>query len=296
MNNFKKYLPSKKFVTTIIAIIILIGVFFLIKGAISLLKNRKSVDSKGNVVPMTVGTIIQKDSNNNGIADWEEYLWGLDPNKNGEANKQLIIAKKKELQQNNPTQPEDDAKTITQNDMLSRQFFATIMSLQQTGNLDDQAMASISESIGQEIKTTPILDVYTNNMLIIKKDSSTANAAYFNAFSNLVNKYENKDIGSELTIISQGIVNQDPQALYAAKTVATAYRDFSKDLIKIPVPSSAASTHLSLANNYEKTAQSIEGLTQVLTDPIIGMRSMLNYKKYSDALVTDIEKLSEILQ
>ncbi len=296
MNNFKKYLPSKKFVATIISILILLGVFFLIKGAISLLQNRKSVDSKGNVVPVTVGTIIQKDSNNNGIADWEEYLWGLNPNKNGEANKQLILAKKKELQQNSLIPAEDDSKTITQNDMLSRQFFATIMSLQQTGNLNDEAVSSISESIGQEIKTIPIPDVYTKEMLTIKKDSTEANVAYFNAFSDLVNKYENRDIGSELTIVSQGIVNNDPQALYAAKTVATAYRDFSKDLIKIPVPSSAASTHLNLANNYEKTAQSIEGLTQVLTDPIIGMRSILNYKKYSDALVSEIEKLSEILQ
>jgi len=296
MNNLKKYLPSKKFASALLVIVVLIGLFLTIKGAISLLKNRKNTDSKGELIPMTVGTIIQKDGNNNGIADWEEYLWGLDPNKNGPENKEFILAKKKTLEQNGTISATDDSKAITQNDLLSRQFFATIMSLQQTGNLDDASMASISDSIGQEIKTQPISDVYTNNMLTIRQDSQETNAAYFNAFSALVDKYANQDIGSELTIISQGIVNNDPQALYAARTVASAYRNFGKDLIKIPVPSSVASTNLSLANNYEKTAQSIEGLTQVLSDPIIGMRSILNYKKYSDALVSDIEKLPGVLQ
>jgi hypothetical protein len=297
MNNFKKYLPSKKFVSIILIIIVFIVLFFTIKGVISLFKNKfGNANSKGAPVPMTVGTIIQKDGNNNGVADWEESLWGLDPNKNGPENKEFIVAKKKSMEQNGLISTTDDSQSITQHDLLSRQFFATIMSLQQTGSLDDASISSISDSIGQEIKTTPIPDIYTNDMITIKKDSPEANTSYFNAFSALVDQYANQDIGSELTIVSQGIVNNDPQALYAAKTVASAYRAFGKDLIKIPVPSSAANTHLSLANNYEKTAQSIEGLTQVLTDPIVAMKSLLNYKKYSDALVSDIEKLSGILQ
>ena len=296
MDNFKKYLPSKKFIATIISILILIGVFFLIKGAISLLKNRKSFDKRGEPITMTVGTIIQKDGNNNGIADWEEYLWGLDPNKNGAENKEFILAKKKLIEQNEPIENNDDSQTITQNDLLTRQFFATIMALQQNGSLDEEALASISESIGQEVSTAPIPDTYTINMLVQKSDSTEANIAYFKAFNALVDKYKNEDIGSELTIVAQGIVNNDPQALYSVKSIATAYSSFAKDLVKIPTPKSISNTIVSMANNYEKTSKSIDGLTFVISDPIIGMRSILNYKKYSDGLVSDIEKLSEILQ
>jgi len=296
MNNIQKYLPSKKFVSIVLIIVIFIALFFAVKGIISLISNRKgSLDNK-NQVGMTVETLTQKDSNDNGIADWEEQtIWGLNPTKNGAENKEFILAKKKSMEQSGAI-ISDDSKTITQNDMLSRQFFATIMSLQQTGSLDDTAISSISESIGQEIKTLPIPDTYNREMLSIRQDSKEAHTAYFNAFSVLVDKYANQDIGGELTIISQGIVNQDPQALYAARTIASAYRSFGKDLIKIPVPSSAALAHLDLANSYEKTAQSIEGLTQVLSDPIIGMRSILNYKKYTDTLVSDLEKIKEILQ
>lgn len=296
MNNFKKYLPSKKFVNTLLFILAIILIFFLVKGAISLLKNRRTVDKEGNLIPITVGTIIQKDANNNGIADWEEYLWGLDPNKNGPENKEFILAKKKALIESGDMLPADDSKAITDNDMLSREFFATIISLQQTGNLDTESINSVSEALGKNIEATPIPDIYTKDMLMIKNDSAGANTIYRDALASLITKYQNADIGSELTFIVQGLSNQDSSALYAAQTVGEAYQSFGKELIKIPVPRSLSSLHLSAANNYEKTGQTIKNLAQILSDPLIGMKSIISYKQYSDALYSDLEKISGILQ
>ncbi|MCX6754123.1 MAG: hypothetical protein NTV03_03665 [Candidatus Nomurabacteria bacterium] len=90
--------------------------------------------------------------------------------------------------------------------------------------------------------------------------------------------------------------NKDPQALYAAKTVAIAYQNFGKEFIKVPVPKTLASLQLSATNNYEKTGQTIHDLTTMLNDPLRGMKAILNYKKYSDALGADLEKISEFLQ
>ena len=294
MKSFKKYLPSKKFLIIILFIATLLILFFTIKLFIGFLKSKSS--DKNQPVEVTVGSIIQKDSNNNDIPDWEEYLWGLDPNKNGPKNKEFILSKKNGLIQSGNIRETDDSRSITENAMLSRQFFATIMSLQETGQLDDEAIQSISEAIGQEIQTIPINDIYAQNMLKIEANSDEAYMAYFVAFGGLMEKHKNDDIGNELTIISQGIVNYDQQALYSAKTIAYAYRAFGEELVKTPVPSTLAMTHLSLANNYEKTAQSIEGLSMVISDPIIGMRSLLNYKKYSDAIGSDFKKLSDLLQ
>lgn len=296
MNNFKKYLPSRKFIAIFLIIIVFVTLFFTVKGTISLFKNKGSTKINGEPIQVTVGDIIQKDSNNNGIADWEEYLWGLDPNKNGPENKDFILSKKKALTQSGNISTPDDSKLITDNEMLSREFFATIISLQQTGSLNEESIKSVSDAIGQKIEALPITDTYKSTDLTIKKDSAEANTAYFNAYNNLATKYADENIGSELTIISQGLGSNDPQALYAARTISSAYISFSSEFIKIPVPSSIASIHLNLANNYNKTGQSIGGLTQILSDPILGMRSIISYKRYSDAMVSDIEKLSEILQ
>lgn len=296
MNNFKKYLPSKKFIAIILIIVVFIALFFTIKGIISLFLNKRA--NKGQQTSLSIETpasISQKDSNNNGIPDYEEYLWGLDPTKNGKENKDLIDAKRKALTDSGAIIP-DDSEGITDNELLSRQFLATIVSLQQTGNLSPESMTSVSEALGKNIEAIPIADIYTSNMLTMVNDSTIANTSYRDALSNLITKYQGADIGSELTFIIQGLSNKDPQALYAATTVADAYQSFGKELIKIPVPKSLASIDLSMANNYEKTGQSIKGLAQMLSDPITGMRALINYKNYSDALASDLEKLSGILQ
>jgi len=296
MNNYKKYLPSKKFATVIILIIAVIAIFFTIKGVIYLIPKNKTL-SKNDQVPITVGEVIQKDSNFNGIADWEEYLWGLDPTKNGPENKEFINAKKSVLAQNGGiTKSSDDSKAITQNETLSQEFFAAIVSLQQTGSISDDSLKSISDAVGQRVVATPYADVYKMTDLKIIPDSSTANTAYYNAYNALVTKYQNEDMGSELTLISQGLGNNDPQALYAARTVGQAYVSFSTEFVKIPVPSSLVTIHLHMANDYDKIGQSIGGLTQILTDQITGMRAILSYKQYSDELVADINKLSGVLQ
>ena len=206
MNSFKKYLPSRKFIAIVTLIVVFIALFFTIKGVISLFHSRKVFKSNG-LVPVTVGEVIQKDSNYNGIADWEEYLWGLDPTKNGPENKEYISSKKAVLAQSGSiSTPTDDSKAISENEALSREFFATIVSLQQTGSLDENSLKSISDSIGQKIIATPIADVYIKANLKIVADSTKANNAYYDAYNALVNKYANEDMGSELTLISQGLL------------------------------------------------------------------------------------------
>ncbi|MCX6754124.1 MAG: hypothetical protein NTV03_03670 [Candidatus Nomurabacteria bacterium] len=146
MTDYKNYLPSKKFQAIILIIIVFIALFFTVKGIVSLIKSKKLTSKEP--AKITVGEVIQKDSNSNGIPDWEEYLWGLDPNKNGPENKEFIMAKKKTLAENNGGLSGDPSQTITDNDLLSQEFFATIVSLQQTGSLNDESMSAITNAIG----------------------------------------------------------------------------------------------------------------------------------------------------
>lgn len=288
-----KYLPSKMFVIRIAVVIAIIAIVFSVTKIVKYFQNKPNSKTPMKVL---VKDIVQKDSNSNGIADWEEYLWGLDPNKNGPENKEFILAKRKTLAENNNLNTDDKTVVSTENEALSKEFFATIMSLQQTGNLNEASIASVSEAIGKKIEATPIPDIYTMAMIKTTKDSDASNIAYFTAFNKLLTKYENEDIGKEITIISQGLGTNDPQALYVVRPIASAYRAFGKELVKLPVPNSIAPLQLELANNYEKTGESLDDLTKTILDPMVGMRALINYKKYSDALVTDLNKISESLQ
>ena len=294
MNDYKKYLPSKKFVSVIVFVIIVIILFFSMKALISFIFTKKT--KVNSPVVVTISDKAQKDSNNNGIPDWEEYLYGLDPYKNGSNNKEFIYEKRQTLAQNNNKAVMDDSVKISDNEALSRGFFAAIVSLQQTGDLSAENIASVSEAIGKNVVPTEIKDIYTADMQTTVAVTPETYATYYDKLSVLVNKYIDSDIGNEITIIVEGLNKKDPQALYAAKTIAVSYQSFGKELLAIPVPKSIAATSLSAANNYEKTGLSIIELTSVLNDPIAGMKAILNYKKYNDELGTNLEKISELLQ
>ena len=286
----KSFLPSKQFVAKFLIVVIMATFGFSVYKVVTLIKNRAKKDSSVKLVEVIQK--VQDDSNNNGIPDWEERLWGLDPKKSGPENKEFIVAKRKALNPNADLSSYEE--NLSENESLNREFFAVVMALQQTGELDQEAMEAISSAYSQEIESTPIDDIYTKDMLKTTSDSPENTIKYYDDLQNLIKKYQDKDIGSELGMIIQGIAYNDPQVLYAVQTIATAYRNFGQDLVKIPVPESLVDLDLAVANNYEKTAQSVYGMTQLFDDPIIAMRSIINYKKYNDALALSLELLSYV--
>mgnify|MGYP001009242098 CR=1 FL=1 len=289
----KNYLPSKQFISRIIILAFILVLFFGIRAIVKYIQGRRALSN--NPTKILVKDLVQQDTNKNDIPDWEESLWGLDPTKDGAQNKAVIMNKRAELAQKDEDFTIAGNETSKDNENLSKEFFATIVSLQQTGNLDDTAMNAISDAIGNKIVPTSMRDIYTSSMLAVRPTTDKTISDYINAFKKLNDKYSDKDIGNELIFISQGIKNNDPQALSTVKDIASSYRSFGKDLIKIPTPESISTYSLRLANDYEKVAQSIEGLTVLLEDPIIGMRSLINYKKYNDELLENIENISDNL-
>jgi hypothetical protein len=281
------YLPSKQFVARLIILIVIVGVVFGVYKLTVFIKNKLSSKEPTKLL---VESMVQKDSNNNGIADWEESLWGLDPTTDGEYNKNVIIARRQAL--SSLQGGSASIEPTTENEKLSREFFAAIMSLEQSGNLTEEAMQAVSNAIGKKIEATPIPDVYSKNSLVIKENTEAEVATYRLALKDLLVKYEDKDIGNELTFISQGVQNNDTNAFKVAENVGLSYRSFGKELMKMAVPSMLADTHVELANNYEKTGLSIHDFAQVLSDPLVAMKGLVNYNKYSDALVASFEKLS----
>lgn len=272
-------------------IFVIIATIFGVYKTISYFKNRTSAKA-GDVV--LVKDVVGKDSNNNGIADWEEYLWGLNPLKNGASNKEYIMAKRQTLSENNPL-----SAPITGNaeesEALSKEFFAVVVSLMQSGSLTEDSIAQISNEIGQKIVPEQLPDTYTRDMVKIN-DREDADIQYFQALDKLNKKYADKDMGGELTIIAQGLANNNPQALRIASSIASSYRSFGQELIKLPVPEKISIGHLSLANDYEKIATSLEGFSTILDNPLVGMKALLNYKKYNDSITSDLASISSNLE
>jgi hypothetical protein len=285
-------LPSKQFFKRVGAIVIIALILLAVIKTTTYFKNKSGINNDRVESKITVGEIIQKDTNHNGIADWEEVLWGFDPSKNGPENKEAILAKKAELAKANPDGTSDAGDAITKNEQLSRDFFALIMSLQDSGNLNEASLNDAVGAIGSKVQATPIANKYSGaNQTFTKSSTKQDITAYLQKIKTLLEKH--KDLGDELVYVSAGLENRDPNAFTFAEGAASSYETLAKDMVKIPVPKDIADIMLSMANNYDKMGQSTEGLAKSFDDPLLGMRSLINYKKYSDLLGTDMSNLSK---
>lgn len=286
----QNFLPSKQFIIRVLVIIILaLGVFSIYK-IVNYIKNKPNKDNTVKLV--TKIQKVQNDGNDNGIPDWEERLWGLNPEKDGEKNKEFIMERRKALNPNVDLSSYEE--NLSENETLNREFFAVLMSLQQTGELDNAAIDAVSNAYSEKIEASPIPDIYTKDMLKITPDTPENTEAYYRNLQNLIIKYQDSDIGSELGLIVQAIVYNDTQVLRAVQTIAISYREFGQELIKIPVTDFLFDVHLNLANNYEKNAQSVYAMTLLFDDPIQAMKGIINYKKYNDLLAGGLELLSSV--
>jgi hypothetical protein len=284
-NNFKRYLPSPEFTRKVVVLFVLAVIIFIIAKVIPAVKNK--INQNNLEKTLMVKDLVIQDQNKNGIQDWEEALWGLDPSTDGPSNREYILAKKQLL--NKDTLPEGE---LTEDDKMAREFFALVVSLQQSGNLNDVSMKALAESISGKIASVEIPDIYDDKSVNVITTTPTSIKTYYSALQKLHAKYKNKDIGGELALVGQAIANNDGQALRIAILTATDYRNFGQDLLAIPVPTSLVALHLELANNYEKNAQTLESMGPMLDNPVAGMSAITKYKKYNDALVNTIEKMA----
>ena len=100
----KQYLPSRKFVIVALSALVVFGVVF---GLVAW-KNSKKIAAENQinqgglqVEKITYQDLVSKDTDGDGIEDWEESLWGTDPNnkftQEGTPDASLIEHKKKSL-------------------------------------------------------------------------------------------------------------------------------------------------------------------------------------------------------
>ena len=160
------------------------------------------------------------------------------------------------------------------------------------GNSAD-AINNFSEALGQKIIYPDLIDSYTEkNIKINEKTDKATTTKYYNDLKKIFGGYQAKGIGDELPIVADGITSAKAEANNnKLVTIASAYQDFAKKIMEMSVPKNLTSYHLAIANGANNTGISILGMTKISSDPIIGLSSLSQYQKYSDALVQAVNDL-----
>ena len=299
LEKIRPYLPSKK-------ILLLLGGCILIVGAIIFISNFDRVktlvavkQAKSELGTGSVADFVGQDTDGDTIADWEEPLWGTDPNNpdtngDGVSDGEEVKQKKTALQSNPETQAE-----YNETELLSQELFTLINSLSASGALTDEAMQNIANTFVQNTIAEEVApDAYTRTMLDISyNNTSTELHSYQGALEKTINPAIEKGVGQEMQAIASGIYLGDASFFQNLAVAGDVYLQTSKALIAIPnIPSTVASYHLALANDMEKIGMSLKSMTDMIDNTAAGLGAFVSYQNYTDSLIRNINGLGIILQ
>jgi len=306
---YSKYMPSKKFmiITAIILVLaaIIFVVFFMSSRGESFTTGNKKNNAVLTVQNPTVADLVEKDTDGDGVPDWEEALWGTDPNKKitfgNTPDATYIENKKKEL--NIEQGVSASAQNLTETEKFAREFFSSYTAMKSSGQVDSTTINNFSNSLGQNIVNPNLIDRYTEtDVKINTTDDSASRQKYYQDVQALFKSYQSNGIGDELDIVSQGLnansasgTTNNAIGNNKLAVIAGAYQDFAQKIMEMSVPQSLADYHLRIANSSNNTGISVANMEKIVNDPIVGLSGLSQYQKYSDDLVQAVSDLETAL-
>lgn len=248
----------------------------------------------------TLEDLVGRDTDGDGILDWEEGLWGTDPNKkdtkdDGIPDNVEIERMKSATGSTLPGGPASEENNLTETDKFSRELFSTVATLNQTGGLDQSSVDKLSDSLAEQIQNSTQKKVFSLSDLKIidKNDSRTIQNYNKEAGAVLYKKYPiNEKI---INILKESLTENseiDSSILSKLDPIIKQIEEVIAGMIKISVPSKIAVLHLDLINVFEKIAESLRDIKLVDTDPIVAIGAISQYPKNNDQLELILGKLA----
>jgi hypothetical protein len=286
-------------IAVLFSAVLIIGAYVIARGVESPPTAQASTETA------LLQAIATKDSDSDGLADWEEALYGTSPNNSdsfnlgmtdGEAVAKGLIVPKAIADISVATSSPDSLSSdglppASSEGTLTATFATNLFSLylaakQANGgadlsesdltNISNQALSSLSATIvaAPDFKSVGNLSVSGSGTDALKTFAVNAEA--------VLAKNTNDASKSEILYLQDAVQNDDMTALPHIASLAKSYRDSAAGLAALQVPTELAADDLALINAMARMSEITTDFTRVDTDP---MATMLALKQYPQAVI-----------
>lgn len=255
-----------------------------------------------------------KDSDGDGLPDWEEALYGTDPNKaisnpygipDGEAARRGLLTPKSlatqlpSAQQGTTTLTSADFGGVQApapgsiTDQFSKELFQQIVETSGGQPLSsDQQQTLINNLLSNYSQKEAALLASKYTAVSTHPDSSVTPAGYaddvYNALSTDIPSTD-----SDVLVLTQALVQNDDQtALPKLKTLGAAYTKLTNDLLALHVPPQLDQAHLSLIQSTDEVAKAIAAVQNYKADPIAMMGSISVFDPARTTILNSIQTIA----
>lgn len=309
----QKYLPSKIFIAVAASALFIVGggyfVFYVAGSKQQVVGEEKS--SRQSVAQSGEASLFaNKDTDGDGLKDWEEVLWHTDANKadtdgdstkdndeilakrdptkaapgdelNGQLSSDDVIATPQSKGGNPPGSPD----TLTE--QLARDFGEAYMR-QKFGKkeVDEQYLSRILFSDLTNILTQPNaqLSKQEEGVYVEKQDlfasndtSPSATKRYINHVGDILISSSLQEEQNEIQLVLGAVKEERLEDLQKLLAYRDAYQITAKRLKETSVPSHLLNTHQAMINSLWRLGLAAEEMSRFSEDPVGGLTAMNNY-------------------
>ncbi|MEK7539172.1 MAG: hypothetical protein AAB595_00815 [Patescibacteria group bacterium] len=292
----------------IVLAVVFVVALFLLKTT-SVFKNKEtyqSVNQENSLTydNVTIKDLVNKDTDGDGIPDWEEGLYGLDPTKKetapGTPDNVAIGKLKSKTEQNQQGLPllenrdNQGKENLTQTDKFSRELFATVAAASQNGPMDQATIDALSASLADKIQNSPPRKVFLISEIKTTSDDSVKTFTnYINTFNSLQKKYPAMDY-TVLDVLQKFMVDEntvDSSVLVKLDPIIEQTKKVVEGMVKMTVPQSVSTLHLNVVNSLERLVENISDIKLYDSDTIMALGGISKYEENMTKLDSEVDNL-----
>ena len=285
-------LPSKKFLVVAIAALIVLGAWFLVSYKSNSNNNNNSPGKFSYISSLFKSN--DKDSDNDGLMDWEEALWKTDP-KNPDTDGDGTLDGQEVSQGRDPLKPGPDdkledvkifsqeniseASELTKTDILARDFFANFLALQQSGNLNQENKEKLTDFFLASIAQEKLIDKYSISDLNLIGTNKESLKNYGNDIGKIIKEYNSSRNESDMEVINRFVQSQSEANAKEIDFLIKLYQNTAQKLLIMTVPQSLTQYNLSLLNSMFNFSEALKNIQQIFKDPVWAMIGIQQYQQ-----------------
>ncbi len=246
-----------------------------------------------------------KDSDSDGLPDWEESLYGTDPNNphsvsptltDAEAVAQGLVKPRFESATTTPINtnilPGVDAASQTVTGQFGRELLGQYL-LQRGGSAPsaNDIATFVQQHLDQLKQSRATSDAFNQGQVHVSGSGRDALLSYEASVETIVTDIDNGMDEDEVTSLAAAVNKGDTKALVTVRAYAARYATAARALMKLSVPQEVAESHLAFANGLMHVSESVSDMGAFDTDPL---RTMLGIATYQSNVALTIKALAQM--
>lgn len=239
--------------------------------------------------------VIEKDSDGDGLRDWEEELWGTDPFKvdtdgDGVLDGDFVRNRVADKEVKEIVNFED--LNFTQ--QFSREFFAEFLQARADGEITpaerERLLASLLSGVDASLPRAQAPSALETTVT-----SEESVSAYVRTLAQvIINATPEGITESELDLLERGLEEKDPALLEEVSRIGAGYKELAEELRGVVPPSQLRSAHASLITASARLSVIIESFGGAFDDALLALAHFPSYEPEAVRLSNAVTSISDV--